>query len=246
MSGTSFSFRLFACTTAITLLTVGPVNAASGTWSGAADAFWTNSLNWSAAPYPSGGDTAVFSNASAFASLDVAGLAGILNITFDTASVAAYTIGTGAANSQTTILRDNGEIKLGSAAGASQTFNSNVRLGPDTANAGYSLRNDTASQTLTFNNISGMSGGGKALNINGIGPISVLGILDKGGSTLDVYDKLNSTLTINGNSSMRILQIEGTNSVINLGSGATMTVSNGGGSTIMASQNCTINGPGSI
>lgn len=221
------------------------LEASSGTWNGTVNASWTNSSNWSASTYPSGGDTATFNNAGGVSTaLDLAGMTNILNITFDTPSVAAYTIGTGAANSQTNILRDSGEIKLTATAGNSQTFNSLVRLGPDASNASYSLRNDNASQTLTFNDIAGMSGGTKSLNINGVGPITVNGRLDKGSSSFDISNNVSSTLTLNGNTSARQLFLNGTNAVINLGTGTTLTLNNAGGSGIMASQNGTINGPG--
>jgi autotransporter-associated beta strand protein len=144
------------------------------------------------------------------------------------------------------VLRDNGEIKLSDTAGSGQAFNSSVRLGPDSSNASYSLRNDASGKTLTVSAVSGMSGGTKSLNVNGVGPVTVQGILDKGSSTLDLYFNTSGTLTLNGNTSARQLFLNGTNAVVNLGTGSTFNLSNGGGSGFMASQSCTINGPGVI
>ena len=222
--------------------------AANGTWNGTADALWTNSVNWSATPYPSGGDTATFNNAGGVSTaLDIAGLSGILNITFDTASVAAYTIGAGAANSQTNILRDAGEIKLTSSAGNSQSFNAMVRLGPDNANAAYSLRNDNASQTLTFNSITGMSGGNKTLNINGTGPITFLGNLNRAASGLFLNLNATGPLTLSGaNNQLNQLNIYGAGAVLNLATGSTTTFNGGGGFNLVSDKNAVINGPGTI
>lgn len=101
-------------------LSVLSASAANGTWDSTAvgsNAFWTNSLNWSASPYPVGFDKALFAtDGNNRTNIDVAGLSSIKYITFDSPAVAAYTLGTGAANSQTLVLADSGEIKLSAAA----------------------------------------------------------------------------------------------------------------------------------
>jgi autotransporter-associated beta strand protein len=235
-----------ACLSAFLLFTGTTAFAASGTWNGAADAVWTNDLNWSTAPYPSGGDTATFSGDSANKTVDIDGLSGILNIAFDTASVAGYTIGAGAANSQTNILRDGGEIRLSATAASDQAFNATVRLGPDTATASYSLRNDNPARNLSFADIAGMSGGTKTLNVNGSGPIDVQGRLHRTSSALLLNVNTTNTLELGGDSSFQLVQINGAGSVINLGAGSTMTVSNSGASGLMSAEDATINGPGKI
>lgn len=242
------SCRICFLVTGVILLSGLHAWGASGTWNSTnagANAFWTNSLNWSASPYPGVSDTATFNNSgNGQTTIDLTGLPGVLNITFDTASVTAYTIG--ASGSQTHILRDGGEIKLSSTAANSQTFNATVRLGPDTTAASYSLRNDNPSQLLTFNNVAGVSGSGtKSLNLNGAGPISIQGTLNKEGGALTVYDNSTSTISLSGNSTMTMLQINGAGA-INLAAGTTMTLSDAGGSGIMSAQDFTINGPGAL
>ena len=224
--------------------------AANGTWNSTgagSTASWTNSLNWSASPYPSGADTATFNNSgNSRTTIDLTGLVSVANITFDTASAAAYSVGAGAANSQTLIMGDNGTFRMNSGVATGQTFNATVQLGPNTASASYTLQNDAPGQTLTLNNISGTTGGTKTLNLNGSGPITLLGSLDKKNGTLNV--NLNSTgaLTLSGNNSLHQLQINGANCVISLAAGTITYLGNGGGNGIMSAQNCTINGPGAL
>ena len=130
--------------------------AANSTWNGTQNALWTNSLNWSASPYPTGVDTAFFANAgNGQTAIDLTGVPGIKYITFDSPLVAAYTNGTGAANSQTLIMADSGEFKLSGTAGNSQVFNCGVQLGFDRSAQSYSFRNDNPAQTLTFNDVFG-------------------------------------------------------------------------------------------
>ncbi len=223
--------------------------AANGTWNSTgagSNAFWTNSLNWSASPYPSGTDTATLNNSgNGQTVIDVTGLVSVANITFDTASAAAYTLGTGAANSQPLVMGDGGVFRMNSTVATGQTINAAIQLGPNTTSASYSFRNDTAGQTLTLNKIAGTTGGTKTVTFDGSGPISVLGNLDRSGSTLNVTVNSTGTLTLAGSSNpLTLLQINGSNSVINLAAGTTTSINDGGGSGIMSAQNCTINGPG--
>jgi autotransporter-associated beta strand protein len=232
--------------TGVALLCAATVaQAANGTWNGTANALWTNSVNWSAAPYPSGGDTATFNNAGGVSTaLDIAGLSGILNITFDTASAAAYTIGAGAANSQTLVMGNNGTYRMNSSVANGQTFNAAVQLGTS-GDAGYTLLNDSA-QPLTFNNVVATANT-KTLNINGSGNIAINGNLARGGGNINVILNNTGALTLSGaNSQINSLQINGAGAVINLAAGSKTTFNNGGAGNLMSAQNCTINGPGGI
>ena len=70
-------------------------------------------------------------------------------------------------------------------------------------------------------------------------------MLGTNGSTLNVTVNSTGTLTLAGSSNpLTLLQINGSNSVINLAAGTTTSINDGGGSGIMSAQNCTINGPG--
>ena len=129
---------------------------ANGTWTGAQDALWTNSANWSASPFAGQAinETAVFCNAgNGNTLLDVAGLNGLFSIIFDTPDVASYTIGAGAPNSQTLVLANGGTFQLAANAAASQSFNAAVQLGHATNNASFAFRNDNPGQTLAFNKV---------------------------------------------------------------------------------------------
>jgi autotransporter-associated beta strand protein len=247
MSGRIVCFKRSILTGVALLCAATVAQAASGTWNGTADALWTNNLNWSAAPalFPSGNDTATFNNAGGVSTaLDIAGLSGILNITFDTATAAAYTIGAGAANSQTLVMGNNGTYRMNSSVANGQTFNAAVQLGTS-GDAGYTLLNDSA-QTLTFNNVVA-TGNTKTLNINGSGNIAINGNLARGGGNINVILNNTSALTLSGlNSQINTLQINGAGAVINLAAGSKTTLNNGGSGNLMSAQNCTINGPGGI
>jgi autotransporter-associated beta strand protein len=245
MSGRIVCFKRSFLAGVALLFAATVAQAANGTWNGTADALWTNSVNWSATPYPSGGDTATFNNAGGFSTaLDIVGLSGILNITFDTATAAAYTIGAGAANSQTLVMGNNGTYRMTSSAAAAQTFNAAVQLGTS-GDAGYTLLNDSA-QPLTFNNVLA-TGNTKTLNINGSGNIAINGNLARGGGNINVILNKTGALTLSGtNSQINTLQINGAGSVINLAAGSKTTFNNGGAGNLMSAQNCTINGPGGI
>ena len=229
------------------------VRATDGTWIGSASANWTNSSNWSASPYPGGDETATFSGAgNNQTTVSVAGQPGIKYVTFDGYGIAPYIIGSGAANSQTLILRDSGVALMTGSAGNSQQFNAAIQLGSDTAGNNYTFQNDSFAKTLTLaGNVAGASSGGtaggKTLTINGAGNIAILGNVTKGGATaLTVTDNSSGTLTLSGTNVITTLNMNGSpNSVIDIGAGLT-TFSNGGSLNLVASQDCTINGTGAI
>ena len=233
------------------------IYGASGTWNGTApgaNGFWTNSLNWSASPAPYGADAALFNNAgNGQTTVDLTGLSFIKNLTFDTSSVAAYTFGTGTANSQTLVLGDNGEIALSAAAGNSQVFNCGVQLGLDRTAQTYNFRNDNPSMTLTFNNVFGCapeisgSAGNKTLNINGVGPVAILGdIRPNGASALTLTLNNTNTLTLAGSNVLYTLNMYGgPNGVVDIGN-KELYLNNAGGNALNCSQGGTINGTGKI
>jgi autotransporter-associated beta strand protein len=224
---------------------------ANGIWNGTGDALWTNSANWSVSPYPLGNDTASFINAGNGQNIDIAGLAGIQNITFDSPLVAAYTNGTGAPNSQTLILADNGTITLTGTALNSQLFNCGLQLGTTIGAGAYTLTNGNMAQTLTFNNVfapaGGAAAGAKTLAINGAGNTTILGNISKGGATsLTLTHNSSGTLTLAGSNVITTLTMNGgTNSVIDIGSG-TLFLNNLGTIVLNCNQGGVINGTGKI
>jgi autotransporter-associated beta strand protein len=227
--------------------------AANGVWNGTVDSLWTTSANWSASPYPSGTDTASFTNnGNNQTAIDITGLLGIKYITFDSPAVAAYTNGTGAANSQTLIMVDGGEFKLTDTAANSQLFNCAVQLGANVTGQNYSFKNDNLSKTLTFNNVFGsVAGGGgagdKNLTISGVGNTTILGNMTKGGAgRLIVTDTSSGTLTLSGSNTISVLIMNGgSNSVVDIGSGY-LYLNNLGDRVIESSQGGIINGTGTI
>ncbi len=227
-------------------------HAASGTWNGTQDTAWTNSANWSASPYPSGGDTATFNNAgNGQTTLAVAGLASIANLTFDTAGVAAYTLGANGANQQTLVLANSGAVQLTSSAANSQRVDAALTLGTDKNTGTYTLRNDQTLNTLTFaGNVAGSSAGptagAKTLNVEGAGSTRLLGNVTPGGAaSLTLNANGSGPLTLSGANTLQALYLNGANSVINIGSGQT-TFTGAGGYNLVASQSVTINGTGAL
>ena len=182
--------------------------AASATWNGTTDAVWATGTNWSATPVPGTGDTATFSNAGG--AVDVINLgAGVTigNITFDTSSVAAYTIGSGAVGSQTLTLNNGGAITANSTINANQLFNANLVLGTDATAQSYSITNSDTSNRLTF--AGGITGGttgtagAKTLNITtATGGITLSGAITNGGATSLALSKTGAgILTLSGSNS---------------------------------------------
>jgi len=228
-------------------------HATSGSWNGAQDAMWTNSANWSASPYAgfNMGEAAAFDNAgNNNTNLNLTGVFSLFNITFSGASVAPYTIGSGAPNSQTLVMGTGGEYSLADTAANSQTFNCAVQLGGATGDGAYTFRNSNPGRTLTLRKIYALSDAGtagtKTININGVGPLSILGDIQRGSCNIDLYDNSTGVLTVSGNAGLRQLFLNGTNAAVNIGTGATVTFHNAAGANLVASQDATINGPGMI
>jgi autotransporter-associated beta strand protein len=163
--------------------------ADSGAWTGTENVSWTNSANWTASPFPSGSDEATFNGSgNANTVIDLTGLASILNITFDTASAAAYTLGSGGTNGQTLTLENSGTMALSNTVANSQTVNAAVLLGTNTVSASYTFRSDDTDNTLNVEgDVAGAASGGtpgtKTLNLTGYGQIILNGILSNGGAS---------------------------------------------------------------
>ncbi len=193
--------------------------AASGAWTGAESAAWTNSANWSGASYPgsAAGETATLDTAgNGNTVLDLLGLRSIRTITFSGAGAAAYTLGTGGANGQTLTLESAGTLALSNSVVNSQTVNAAVLLGTNTSTATYTFQNDHTDNTLTFEGgVAGSPSGGtpgtKTLNLTGYGRILLKGTLANGGaSRIDLNSYGTNTLSGNNTFTGNIVVVDGT------------------------------------
>src|ERR1017187_508961 len=214
MKTSKLSFRapVFAKRLALTLgLVVALVgsttsHAASATWNGITDATWSNNTNWSTSPAPGFGDTATFSNAgNNNTNIDLALGVTISNIVVDTSSAAAYTIGIGAAGSQTLTLQISGGITVNSTVTKPQLVNASVSLGTNAAAGNYFLADNSGQLLTVAGGISGASGGtAGAMNlfVGGSGSMTFSGNIANGGATTLGLTKVGTgTLTLSGNRS---------------------------------------------
>ena len=238
--------------TAFALFCGGVAQAANGTWTGAdSNTYWTNSLNWSASPYPAGTQTATFSNGgNGQTTINLIGLTNIANVTFDTAGVAAYTLGSGAVGSQTLVLTNNGMCQVTASAGASQTVNASVQLGTDRTAGSYFFHNDSSNKTLTvagtlFSGTTSGTAGTKTLSADGAGSIVFSGSISNGtASAIILTNGCAGTLTLSGSNTITTLYITGTsNTVTDIGSGY-LYLNNSGSVTLYSTQGGVINGVG--
>lgn len=215
-SSTRIVFAMVSFAAAVGM-TVGSADAASGSWTGASDATWIGG-NWSASPVPAAGDTATFdSSGNTRTTIDLGSGVTIGTVIFDTASAAAYTIGSGVVGSQTLAFGNTGTLTMNSTVAANQLFNSNLTLG--TADAGTTtITNSSTTNSLAFaGTITGGTGGtagAKILNLNAAGGgIVVSGAINKGSaSSIAVSNNGGGTLTLSG-SGASALQSLGTGTI---------------------------------
>ncbi len=159
----------------------GPWLAADVTWDGGTntDGLWSNTDNWTGSPVPGTGNTATFDNAgNGNTTIDLVAGVTVGNMTFDTSSVAGYTIGSGGAGAQTLTLDDVGVIGMTATAANNQVIDANLSI----ANA--TITNANATQSLTVaGDITGTSASAMTLTLDGggAGGINVSGLIDNGG-----------------------------------------------------------------
>jgi autotransporter-associated beta strand protein len=192
----------------IMLATIGSASstfAAAGSWLGSTDSTWAGA-NWSASPSPAAGEIATFNGAgNGNTVIDLGAGVSVGSIIFDSASVVAYTIGSGGAGAQTLTLGDTGAaVTINSTVAANQLFNANLLLG-----------SAIAGTTLTFaGNISGGTGGTagiKSLNVAAAANTNTIftGSFSAGGATgINLTNTTSGTVTLggSGNSSLNILR----------------------------------------
>jgi autotransporter-associated beta strand protein len=185
--------------------------AVNANWTGAGTATWATEASWSAAPVPGSapGETATFNANPAVAkrSINLGTGVTIKNITFTAAAVGAYTIGTGAAGSQTLTLETASAVTVAGTAAANQLFNANLVLGTDNGDSSHTFTQNPATTSLTLaGGITGSSIAGtpgvKSLIFAGGGPINAGGAISDGGATsLSLTKSGGGILTLSGSNS---------------------------------------------
>ena len=172
--------------------------AASATWNGAVDGNWSTVANWSASPEPGVTDTATFRNAAGNTTISLGSGVAISNIVFDTASAAAYTIGSGPAGSQTLTVNGMGSFTVNSTVTKGQLFNANLSL--STANGARTLGfTNNSSFILTFaGNMTTAFTGTKTVAVGGSGNTVITGSLSDGSGTLALTKNGAGTLMMSG------------------------------------------------
>jgi autotransporter-associated beta strand protein len=183
---------------------VPSVNAASDAWDGSTDGVWATSANWLTDPVtvPGAADTATFNGAgNGNTTLNLGGGVTISNITFDTASAAAYTIGSGTVGSQVLTLGNNSLISLSSTVASNQLFNATLAL-PTGASPVAALRNDSASTLTIAGAVNSVPASGNGvLNITNGGPIVISGVItETGAGNNALFKRGPGTVTLSGGS----------------------------------------------
>ena len=218
--------------------------AGGATWTGANGSTWADA-NWSSSPVPGAANnvhTATFNSAGGGQTTINLGAGVTLNtVLFDTASAAAYTIGSGAVGSQTLTLENGGAITTSSTVVNGQVVNAAVVLGTDRSAQTYTISNNatTPATALTVaGNITGAASGGvagaKTLAVLGAGDTDITGGIAQGGAaSLAVTKAGTGTLNLAAGSVLDIDSLtanDGTTAVNSaLGAGTSVTVNDTGG-----------------
>ena len=171
------------------LFATGNAIAVNDSWTGATDGTWATPGNWLGGNVPGAGDIATFNGASGNTIIDLGGGVGIQSLVFDTATVADYTIGAGAAGSQTLTLGNAGSIVMTPTATTNQLINASLILGTDGSAQTFAITNGVATNQLTIaGGIAGSTGSGaKTISLTGSGVTSFNGPISNGtGGTVGI------------------------------------------------------------
>jgi hypothetical protein len=218
--------------------------AGGAIWTGANGSTWAGA-NWSSSPVPGAANnvhTATFNSAGGVNdTINLGGGVTLNTVLFDTASAAAYTIGSGTVGSQTLTLENGGAITTSSTVTNGQVVNAAVVLGTDRSAQTYTISNNatTPATALTLaGNITGAASGGvagaKTLAVVGAGDTDITGGIAKGGATSIAVTKAGTgTLNLAAGSALAIDSLmanDGTTTVNStLGTGTSVTVNDTGG-----------------
>ena len=189
---------------ALTLCLAQTASGASGTWNGtAADGLWGSAGNWTGG-LPGSGDTATFDSAGGgFTTISLGLGVTVSAIIFNSSAAAAYTIGSGAVNSETLTLNNGGSITMAGSVVQNELFNAAIVLGTDATAATYTFTNNSATNLLNFaGTITGGTGGAaaaKTLAVGGTGNTLIGGAISDGGATALALTKSGTgNLTLRG------------------------------------------------
>jgi len=178
-------------------------HAASATWTGTADAIWSNVNDWTASPVPGVNDTATFNGlGNNNTNIDLSAGVTISNIVFDTTNAASYTIGINLAGSQTLTLQSSGIVTVSSTVIKPELVNALLTLGTNAPAGKYFLANNSGQLLTIAGGITGGTGGAagiKNLFVGGSGSTTITNTLSNGGGTLTLTKVGAGTLTLSGN-----------------------------------------------
>ena len=225
--------------------TLVATTAGGANWNGASGSTWAIAGNWSSSPVPgtSNINTATFNSAGgAVDTISLDSGVTINTVLFDTASAAAYTIGSGAVGSQTLTLKNGGAITTSSTVSNGQLFNAALTLGDDATAQTYTISNNTApsaNPSLTLaGSIAGATGGTagtKTLAVVGAGHTAISGGIGTGGAaSLTVNKSGSGTLDLSGTQTYATLATSGGATNINsaIGTGTSSVSVAGNGTTL--------------
>lgn len=220
-------------------------SAASDTWDGSTDATWATGTNWLADPaiVPGTLETATFNGAgNGNTVINLGSGVAIGTVLFDTASAAAYTIGSGGAGSQTLTFDDTGVVTMNATVANNQLFNSNIVLGTGIAGTTTitNLTTGATAKNITFNGTvtggTGGTAGAKTVVVSTLagGTVNFTNAFSAGGSTgvnLNTFQSANNdvthtgTVTLSGAVSSSFLTLRATGGGSMVVDGQTVTVS---------------------
>ncbi len=224
MNTPRLSQRLFAAVIAVAGSSLLPLasHAASDAWDGSTNSTWATGTNWALdTTAPGTGEIATFNGAgNGNTTIDLGSGVTVGTVIFDTATAAAYTIGSGGVGAQTLTLNDTGAVTVNATVANNQLFNANLVLG--TAITGTTtITNSSTTNSLTFaGSVTGGTGGttgAKTINIgtSGVaqGAINFTGAITAGDSTgINLVNAGSGTVTLSGSGTSNLLTLRATGS----------------------------------